>query len=119
MAITTVSNVKLILGITVPTHDTRIAFFIPQVETDFLGIRGVDFDEDSNDDIVYPANAEVIAAQMIGYLLTSTQFGGTGMNDKTSESIGSYSYSKAGASDFLYGYPKSIVFRIERWVNPK
>lgn len=119
MAITTVSDVKSILNITVPTYDARIAIFIPQVEEDFLNIRGIDFDVDSNDIIEYPANANVIAAMMIGYQLTSTQFGGSGMSDKTSESIGSYSYTKHSAMELYKGYPRSIVGRIDQWHAPR
>lgn len=110
---------KTVLGITGSTYDARIDFFIPQVEADFLNIRGIAYDIDSNDDIDYPDNAEVVAAFMVGYLLTATQFGGAGMSDKQSESIGSYSYSTRASDDYIYGYPKSIISRIERWHNPK
>lgn len=119
MAIVERERVKTILAITSYDYDDRIDVFIPQVEADYLSIRGKDFDVDSNDEIVYPNNAEVTASLMIGYLLSTTQFGGSGISDKQSESIGSYSYTRAASSDLYNGYPRSIVSRIERWASPK
>jgi hypothetical protein len=44
MAITTLANVKIILGISVSTYDTLISTLIPIVEKEFISIRGKDFD---------------------------------------------------------------------------
>lgn len=115
MAIVTRNFTKQVLGITSSTYDTQIDLFIPHVEADFLRIRGVAFDLDSNDDIDYPDNAELISAQMIGYLLKTTGFNSGTYSDKMSESIGSYSYSRGGKVESLMGYPLSIVGRIERY----
>ena len=108
-------TVKLFLGITSTTYDELIESYIPQVEADFLKIRGVDWDEDSNDNIEYPDNADLICAQMIGYLLATNPFNSANYGNKMSESIGSYSYSKMASSDMMSGYPKLIVSRIDRY----
>ena len=115
MAIVTRTFVKEILGITGTTYDSRIDLFIPHVEADFERIRGIDFFEDSNDVIEYPENAELISAQMVGYLIQTTSLNSGTYNDKTSESIGSYSYSKKGNAEMIKGYPKSIVGKIEQY----
>lgn len=115
MAIVTRNFVKEALGITGTTYDTRIDLFIPHVEADFESIRGIPFDEDSNDEIYYPENAELIATQMIAYLIKTMSLSSGVFSEMQSESIGSYSYSKKAGTDMLMGYPKSIVGRIERY----
>lgn len=115
MAIVTRKFIKEVLGITGTTYDSRIDLFIPHVEADFESIRGIPFDEDSNDVIEYPENAELISAQMVAYLLKTTSFTEDAYSDKQSESIGSYSYTRKGGSDMLKGYPKSIVGKIEQY----
>lgn len=120
MAIVTLRTVKEILQITDDTYNSLIDMFIPQVEADFQLIQGRDFDYDSNDDIEYPDNAELIAAQMIGFLIQTTKFTSGTYTDKTSESIGGYSYTRGNSrSDFIFGYPRHIVGRIERFVSLK
>ena len=119
MAIVTRTTVKNILNITSTTYDARIDLLIPHVEAEFLAIRGVAFDIDSNDDTEYPENAELISSWMVGYLLKKSDFTSDAFSDKKSESIGSYSYSRGGAEDNIMGYPKSIVGGIERYHNPK
>lgn len=113
-------TVKEILQITSTTYDSIIDMFIPQVEADFKLIQGRDYEYDSNDDIDYPDNAELIASQMIGFLLQTTSLTSGTYSDKKSESIGSYSYSRGDSkSDYLFGYPRHIVGRIERYVGLK
>ena len=119
MAIVTRSTVKKYLQITSSQYDELIDSFIPAVEADFLIIRGIDFDIDSNDDIEYPDNAEFVASQMIGYMLKSSKFDANNYSQMKSESIGDYSYTRGGREDMLNGYPLSIVNRIERYHNPK
>ena len=119
MAIVTRKTVKKYLRITSSEYDAIIDTYIPVVERDFEAIRGLDFDEDSNDVIEYPENAEMIAAQMIAYLIQTTSLNSGSYSDKSSESIGSYSYSRKMGADMIMGYPASIVGRIERYHNPK
>jgi hypothetical protein len=115
MAIVTRNTVKKFLQITVSTYDDLIDSFIIMVEADYEKIRGVDFDVDSSDVIQYPEGAELIASQMVGYLLNSTPL--ANQSDKKSESIGTYSYTRD--DKMLEGYPKSIVGRIVRYFDPK
>lgn len=113
MAITTLDSVKIFLQITDTTRDTLIEELIPQVEADFLLIRNIPFDEDSNGEI-YPDGSELVAAQMIGFHLSSFMASG---GTYRSESIGSYSYS-VGDSGSL-GYPKAITSRIKKYVSSR
>jgi len=109
MAIITLENAKVFLGITGTAKDAQINMLIPAVENDYLLIRGLAWNTDSNDDPVvdYPENSQVIAAQMIGYQLANLSPG------MKSEKIGTYSYNRD--EQIIDGYPKSIVNRIERF----
>ena len=113
MAIITLAKAKTYLGITTTASDALITLLIPQIEGDFLIIRNAPFDEDSNDDIVYPDNAELVAAQMIGYRISTLQ----NTSGLKSEKIGSYAYTNADSADLIKGYPKSIVASIERYMS--
>jgi hypothetical protein len=115
MAIVTRKFTKEYLGITATTYDSKIDLLIPHIEAAFERIRGIDFDEDSNDVIEYPENAEMIAAEMIGYKLVTSPFTSGTYSDKKSESIGSYSYTRNTREDMIQGFPKSIVGQIERY----
>lgn len=119
MAIVDLETVKTFLQISDSTYDALIQALIPQVEAHFEEIRGIPFDEDSNEVVEYPDNAELIAAQMVGYLIQTTPLNSGSYNDKSSESIGSYSYSKKTGVEMTMGYPTSIIGRIERYHNPK
>ena len=115
--ITSLAKVKRFLQITSKDYDVLITSLISQVEADYEKIRGRDFDVDSNDIIDYPDGSDFISAQMIGYLIQTGSLENYG--NKKSESIGGYSYSKFDKADMLYGYPRSIVSRIERFVGLK
>ena len=117
MAIVTRKFTKEYLGITGTTYDSKIDLLIPHIEAAFERIRGVPFDEDSNDVIEYPENAEMISAEMIGYKLVTSPFTSGTYSDKKSESIGSYSYTRLNGSksEMLMGFPISIVGQIERY----
>jgi len=116
MAITDKETVKMFLGITSTTYDERIEALISQVEDDYLRIRGVAWDEDSNDNIEYPDNADSVASMMIGHMLSSMTFSDVNYGNKMSESIGSYSYTKgANKEKMIHGYPEAIVKRIGRY----
>ena len=121
MAIVTRDEVKKFLQITTSTYDDLIDAFIPQAEADFLLIRGIPFDEDSSDNIVYPENASLVASQMVGYLINTSKLPSSVLNDKTSESIGSYSYSKSGqgGGTMFKGYPTAITGKIEQKQSAK
>jgi hypothetical protein len=117
MAIVTRKFTKEYLGITATTYDSKIDLLIPHIEAAFERIRGIDFDEDSNDVIEYPENAEMIAAEMIGYKLQMSPLTSGAFDNKQSETIGSYSYTKGSAitQKMLMGFPISIVGQIERY----
>jgi len=113
MPIVTRDTAKTFLGITGTSKDAQIDMLIPAVENDYLLIRGLSFNVDSNDDPIvdYPENSEVVASQMIGYQLANLSPG------MKSEKVGSYSYSRD--EQIIDGYPKSIVNRIERFQNTR
>lgn len=113
MAIITLAKAKTLLQITDTLKDDLIDALIPQVEADYLLIRNRAFDEDSNDEIDYPDNAELVAAQMIGFLMTDMAKSGGAFK---SESIGKYSYT---SSEMVAGYPKTITSRIDKYVGSK
>lgn len=112
MAITNRTNVKTYGGITDSSLDDIIDFLIPAVEDDFLFIRNRDFDEDS-EGIIYPIGSELVAIQMIMYMIQDGQRNSGGFK---SESLGSYSYTKDTS---INGYPENIVKRIARYAKSK
>lgn len=118
MPIITRENTKLYLGITSTTQDALIDALIPQIESDFLLIRNKEFDVDSNDYVDYPDGSELVSAQMIGYQMSLLANQGGGL-DFQAESIGDYSYSRAagGKENYVNGYPKSLIGRIERFMK--
>ena len=111
MAITTLSNVKTILGITSTTTDTYINTLIPMVEGDYLFIRNKEFELDDDDAIVYPSNSEMTAIRMIAYLMATKDNGNLG-STVASESISRYSVSYNSTT---LGYPEGIVSMINRY----
>lgn len=113
MAITTLSNVKTILGITSTTTDTYINTLIPMVEGDYLFIRNKEFELDDDDAIVYPSNSEMTAIRMIAYLMATKDNGNLG-STVASESISRYSVSYNSTT---LGYPEGIVSMINRYVR--
>lgn len=119
MAIITIKTCKDYLQITGNSYNTLIEQFIPVAEADYLEIRNVDFDIDSNDDIEYPNDSEFTSALMIAYLIKSTAFTSDMFSDKKSESIGSYSYTKNGKDEIYHGYPRSITDRIRKYTKVK
>ena len=100
------------MGITDSTYDARIDLLIPHIEADFEAIREASFEEDSNDDIIYPDNAERIASEMIAYKISTVGLNNGQYNDKQSESIGGYSYTRG---KYINGYPEHIVSGIEKY----
>jgi hypothetical protein len=120
MAITTLSSVKTILGITVNTYDARITAMIPYVEQKYLDIRNAPWDTLSGE-IVYPSGSDITAAYMIKYKLQIKDDGtiDTSKNvdfDLQSETIDSYSYSRS-TNTRVNGFPKEIVSDIKRYIR--
>ncbi|MFW6214137.1 MAG: phage head-tail connector protein, partial [Spirochaetota bacterium] len=107
---TTLTQVKTILQISGTEQDELIEELIPLVEEQYLEIRNLPFETDSEGNTIYPAGSALTAAQMVGYQLQARQ-NATG---KTSESLGDYSYTM-GAVDG--GYPDSITMQIRRYVG--
>ena len=112
--IVTLDRVKTFLQITGTSKDDLITALIPMVEHDYIMIRNKEFDEDSNDDVDYPENSELVASQMIGYQMTTQMKTGGALK---SERIGDYSYTNASSDDITNGYPRAIVGRIERFIR--
>lgn len=115
MAITTLSTVKAVLGITDTSKDTLINLYIPLVEQQYLDIRNAPWDKDPDDPdtIVYPIGADITASEMIGYKLST---GKTGGKEVASESIDSYSVSFTTGST-TGGYPRTITSAIKKFIN--
>lgn len=109
MAITTLANVKTVLGLTGSSKDAQITALIPLVESQYLSIRNKAFDL-SGVTTVYPVGSEMTAIKMIGFLLQNVNAYG-----KQSESLGDYSvsYSEMGTN----GYPVSITNEIKKYIG--
>lgn len=95
------------------SRDTEIAIFIARAESDYLEIRGVPFDVDESDDIVYPTGADSTAAEMVCYLSGIGRYDGRGKSDE------SLSGRAATYDRKLHGYPVSIVGAIRRYQSAK
>lgn len=85
-------------------EDARIKIGIERVERDYLTIRGKPFA-----DGVFPDGADIVAGEMVLYLLGIIEGRG-----KDSESIGDRS---AGYEKKIAGYPASLVSQISRYVD--
>ena len=112
--ITTLENVKLVLGITTDAKDTLINALIPIVEEDYLAIRNKAFDLDDLGETVYPTGSEGIAIRMVGYQL-NTQ----GQAGVSSESLSRHSitYQQSTGTGAMAMYPTMITAGIKRYVE--
>lgn len=134
MAIVTIDFIKDYFNIAGSELDNRIAFFIPIVEANYLEIRNKAFeveagesDESLEEYIIYPANSEEVAAQMVMYKIKSTSSvvvtGTTVVAGKEvkSESWGdhsiSYIESLIFSSELRFNYPTNIVSQIKRYMT--
>lgn len=97
----TLAQYKTLTGLTSTAKDAQITALLPIVDADFTAFCGV---------APSSTGAQIVACQMISYLLAS--IGGPG---NKSESIDSYSYTReeVGAS----GYPKSIEGGLKKYVT--
>ncbi len=112
--ITTLEQVKLILGITGDSKDALIIAMIPIVEEDYLAIRNKAFDLDDEGATVYPTGAEFTAIRMIGYKLNTL-----GQDGIASESLSrhSISYQQGSGSGTAGLYPASVIGAIKRYAE--
>ncbi len=111
--ITTLENVKLILGITTDSKDALIEALIPIVEADYLLIRNRAFDLDG-DETVYPVGAEGVAIRMIGYHLNTQGQAGIASESLSRHSI---SYQQGMGSGATALYPSMITAGIKRYAE--
>lgn len=116
MAITSLNNVKTILGITTTESDDYITALIPLVEDDYLSIRNKDFDKDEHGNTIYPSGSEMTAIRMIGYLMERKENNNLGEGIK-SETISRYSVTYSGDNSTQFGYPKGLVGSIKRFAR--
>ena len=123
MAITTLSAVKTYLGIGDTTYDDKINLLIPLVEADYLKIRNIPWDTDSEGVTVYPTGSDVTSAEMIGYKLATTGQNWTKDYGKTvvSESLDAHSISYGTGTgpggNMKYGYPKDVISSIQTFID--
>jgi hypothetical protein len=95
----------------VTRFDAEILLQIDRAERDYLNIRGVPFEEDNLGALVYPNGADVVAAEMVCYLMGLGRFSGRGMQ---SASLG----GRSGQYETkIFGYPVSIVSAINRYMR--
>jgi hypothetical protein len=99
MAVITLTETKLLLGITDTTKDALITALIPMVEADIIEYTNRQW-TDGPDEPIWPIWMKPAAARMINYLMSSQS-----KNGLTSESIGTYSYTKA---QDVGGYPMGL-----------
>ncbi len=107
MAITTLENVKTVLGIEGEEQDEKIALLIELAEEDYLRIRNKPFDIDEEEEIIYPLGAESVAIDMISYKLSNPSMGVS--NEKLGDHSVTYNTDK-----MFGGYPVSVTGRIKR-----
>jgi len=112
MAITTLEDVKDILDITNEILDSKITRFIPVVEADYLRIRNAPFRTDEAGETTYPVGSDVVAALMVDYQLQLLK---NKNKELSSRSIDNY--SESFVIDKASGYPRSIVDKIQRYIN--
>jgi hypothetical protein len=113
MAITTLEQVKLVLGIEGTDKDDQVSALIPMVEQDYLIVRNKPFDVDDDGDTVYPDGAEYTAILMIEHCLLAKPMQGT-YGSVQSESLARYSVTYASVDGM---YPKNITGRIKRYAR--
>lgn len=101
MAIITLTEAKLLLGITDTSKDALITALIPIIESDVREYCNQNF-QDAPTVPSWEAWMKIPASQMIGYQMVAAGGNAVGMK---SESQGGYSYTM---QDLEGGYPKGI-----------
>lgn len=89
------------------SDDALINLYIEKAELTYLRIRGIDFETDDDDNIVYPDGADTTAAEMVCYLMGYGEFTGRG---NVSENLGGKSKT---ADKKIFGFPIDIVGDIQ------
>jgi hypothetical protein len=110
--------------------DSRIDFFIPLVENDYLRVRNKAFDTDGAGNIVYPLGAGETAARMVMFKINTAQGVSVAADgkisaeqDAKSESWGDHSVTYKDGDGvnadgaIIAGYPKAIYDSIEKYVG--
>jgi hypothetical protein len=90
-------------------YDMIIELAIDRVERDYLQLRGIDFDLDSNGDIVYPDGSIFTSAEMVCYILGLGTYEGRGAKSEALQG------RSAQYDDKILGYPHSIIGGIRRY----
>jgi len=105
--IITLSEVKTLLQITDNSKDDLINLLIPITESDLLEHLNNDFDGQ------YPPALKGYLADMIGYRAKKDH------GIILSETVSRYSVTYGNSSDFIAGYPASIMKGLEKWRKVK
>lgn len=107
--IITIAEVKTLLQITGTSKDALITLLIPIVESDLLEHLNNDF-ADYED---YPPALKGYLADMIGYRAKKDH------GVVLSETVARYSVSYGGATEFIAGYPATIMTGLSKWRKVK
>lgn len=103
MAIITLAEWKTLTGTTGTAQDTQVSALIPYVQADFVDLCNYDFGQDTDDES-WPDGCKLYVAKMITCQLNN--MGGDG-DEKKSESIGDYSYTRDSVGGT--GYPATLA----------
>ncbi|MBA4274018.1 MAG: hypothetical protein C0436_00030 [Alphaproteobacteria bacterium] len=95
------------------SRDAEINIFIRRAETDYKAIRGIDFGVVVFGGTAYPDDADVVAAEMVCYLMGLGRYDGRGKQDEALSSRSATYDAK------IHGYPRSVVGTIERYQSAK
>lgn len=103
MAIITLAEWKTLTGTTGTAQDTQVTALIPYVQADFVEMCNNDFGQNTADE-AWPDGCKLYVAKMITYQLNNM---GSDGDEKKSESIGDYSYTRSDR--FGGGYPAALM----------
>ena len=105
--IITIAEVKTLLQITDSSKDALITLLIPIAESNLLGHLNNVFDED------YPPGLKGYLVKMIGYD-AKNNYGVI-----LSETVARYSVTYKDDTEYIAGYPSTIMSGLERWRKVK
>ena len=105
--IITIAEVKTLLQITDSSKDVLITALIPIVESDAMEYLNNDFGGD------YPEALKGYLADMIGYRAKKDH------GIILSETVSRYSVSYGGSTEFIDGYPATIMKGLNKWRKVK
>lgn len=114
MAIINLLEYKALAGIIDDdSQDEQIEQLIPQIESDYLMIRGADFETDDEDATIYPTGAKLTAAEMLSYKLQTIKGNVGTSSEGTSKYSHTYDFRKTR------GYPTYIVSKIRSFARAR